>query len=268
MRNTPYEGSGAVSRTWRRGRLAAAFSLVEMLAVIGVIGILGVAIGVGLSGGNSPGASMSNAQRMMAGMFQMARTQAIMKGEPTAVIIYAGDKSPDRYLRYVGIVSYGDIKNASGTVTGKGWYPISGGRALPKGVYFVPPDGTESGVFKDYPSSKNNYAKQQFSFPIQTQAAEDYHAYFFDSRGNLGEADASNGAKSSLTNTYLFFTPVRNKGGSSGGKPVLAYEEATLPEQMMGIAPRNRGGAFMLDFLSSSIITNLKTSNEAVVEEP
>lgn len=215
-----------------------AFTLVEMLAVIAIIGILGAGIGIALSGNSSSTAALSNAQRMVASMFQAARTNAIMKGQETAVIIYQdGDFSSasidqEKALRFIGIVTREGV--------GSPWKPLNRGSYLPKGIYFVPPkvffDGGES--------SYNSASPLSIAFPITTGAADNWYAYTFDKYGNL-----------SGPSTYLLFAP---SSVVVTGQSLNLDRNAPL-NQMAGIAIRKTGGVLMIDSLDNAVYSALRS---------
>lgn len=114
------------------------FTLIELLVVIGIIALMAGALGVALrdSGGS---ASLGSAQRTLGGLFQSARSLAVLKQTHTAVLIYKGP-DVDRALRYAEVVFYNkDRVNAGGTPDPR-WETSGQGTFLPQGNFFVPPD--------------------------------------------------------------------------------------------------------------------------------
>lgn len=228
-----------------RARVRRAFTLVEMLAVIAIIGILGAMIGVAFSGGGSSTAALGNAQRIVSGIFQAARSHAVMKGVETAVIIYkeqegGGTKTDsEKYLRFFGIV-YRD---------GATWRPLNRGTYLPKGVYFVPPDGSVFGNIHSSDDSQQDISS--LAFPLQVTGAEPnaWYAYRFDARGNLQDGS-----------TYLLFAPATVSGApnENTGVPALNGGDVLL-EEMVGIALRKTGGTYMLDYMNNSVLSGLSS---------
>lgn len=69
----------------------AAFTLIELLVVISIILIASSIIFIGGTGGD--GAKLSSAQRIVSGIAQGARGQAILKNANTRLIIYSDSAS-------------------------------------------------------------------------------------------------------------------------------------------------------------------------------
>lgn len=214
------------------------FTLVEMLAVIGIIAVLGVAIGVALSGSGSSTAALGNAQRMVSSMFQAARTNAVMKGQETAVIIYRdGGADREKALRFIGIV-YRESDGAP-------WKPLNRGTYLPKGLYFVPP----TSYFDNAQSSSNTPQTAAIQFPITAGTPDNWYLYTFNKHGNL-----------SGDSVYLLFAPsttvVRGE--------TLDLDRGAPLNQMGGIAVRKTGGALMIDSLNDNVYNTLRSDINAV----
>ena len=96
-----------------------AFTLVELLVVISIILIASSIIFIG--GGGGDGAKLSSAQRIVSGIAQGARGQAILKNGETRLIIYNEVNDPEKYRRYFGIVYWGDDVDDNGNVIATGW---------------------------------------------------------------------------------------------------------------------------------------------------
>jgi prepilin-type N-terminal cleavage/methylation domain-containing protein len=120
-----------------------AFTLVELLVVISIILIASSIIFIG--GGGGDGASLSSAQRIVSGIAQGARGQAILKNGETRLIIYNEENDPEKYLRYFGVVYWGDDVDDEGNVIATGWKAATQGTFLPEGIYFDPDLSTDFG---------------------------------------------------------------------------------------------------------------------------
>lgn len=174
------------------------FSLVEMLAVIGIIGIMAVIIGVSFTGTNET-VALGNAQRIGASVFQSARSIAVLRQQPTRVIIYAdhGEDSK-KFLRYMGIVYLSENATDPENPAPGDWIPANQGTYLPEGIYYIPEGGAtdttgliadnlEGGV--DLLTSNPKYDKSsatdimEASFPIVGGTNNDFYFYEFDANG-------------------------------------------------------------------------------------
>lgn len=110
----------------RRGR---AFTLLELLVVMGLMATLSFFLIGGLGGGRKA-ASLQSAQAMMANLISVARTKAMASGQSSRVMIHVDAASvtePERYLRYVVVQ----------VETPDGWQTVTD-TFLPEGVYVVP----------------------------------------------------------------------------------------------------------------------------------
>lgn len=150
-----------------------AFTLVELLVVISIILLASSVIFLGSGGGD--GAKLSSSQRIVSGIAQGARGQAILKNADARLIIYSEtntDGDPDKFLRYFGIV-YRDEDET-------GWIAATQGTYLPEGIYFNP----DLSSTNDWPSGST----MPLDFPrstVQTGGSETYYYYEFTSNGNM-----------------------------------------------------------------------------------
>jgi len=115
-----------------KNRNKSAFTLIEMLVVIGIIAILALGISMIRFGGATQ--SLSSAQQVMMSSFYEAKNAALAKHARVRVLIYKG---PDyeRTLRQV-LIAHEILDENSGDST---WSVISE-TTLPKGSFFVPPE--------------------------------------------------------------------------------------------------------------------------------
>ena len=108
---------------------ASAYTLVELLVVIGVLSIVFSILFVGFGSGD--GAKLSSAQRTLSGLVKAARGQAILKNAKVRLISHNDSDEVDKFRRFFGII-YDENPNPiveSWVASGKGTY-------LPKGIYF------------------------------------------------------------------------------------------------------------------------------------
>lgn len=147
---------------------SSGFTLVEILVVAGLVAVLAVGLGMALQNGGEAMA-VRTAERTAAGLFQSARTQAVLQQARTRVLVLNDPKDPDRHLRYLGIVVE-DIHNAGH------WRASHGGIVLPDGVVFLQYWSSAAGEFR-------------FQFPLAEPQEEgigpSWFYYEFASRGAL-----------------------------------------------------------------------------------
>lgn len=111
------------------GRGVRAFTLLELLAVVGLMAAV-VAVGVaGLRGGGT-GVARDAAVLLLASRVAEVRQLATSRGEAARLLVHADPAQPERYLRLV-VVAVPD--------GGGGWRPNDGGSILPDGQVVLPP---------------------------------------------------------------------------------------------------------------------------------
>ena len=112
-----------------------AFTLLELLIVVGLIGVL--VGGVSLALGDSSGRSLATAQQQLASLVGQARANAAIGQTETRLLFY-GNPPPvgdaTRFLRQVQLARA--VTPGSATTT---WEPIGPALTLPRGIYLVPP---------------------------------------------------------------------------------------------------------------------------------
>lgn len=208
------------------------FSMVELLTVVAIISVMAVIIGTALGGGNET-ISLGTGQRVASGMFQSARSIAILKQTETRVLIYGdqvSDTDPRKFLRFMGIV-YNDPENPGN------WLPAVQGTYLPEGVFFIPPTAPEE--LKDRTTGSTSYEKSKFNngatnpmsvpFPVTTGTAENFYWYGFDANGNSQNAGG---------------TFVLNAGRVLSDAPEIGIEN---PYATSGLAIRRIGGVILMN---------------------
>ncbi len=173
----------------------SAFTLIELLVVISIILIASSIIFIG--GGGGDGAKLSSSQRIISGIAQGARGQAILKNAKVRLIIYsdsASNKDEEKKLRYFGIV-YADNSNLGQ------WFAATQGTYLPEGIYF------NQDLSKEFPAS----SKMNINYPRQSAqsagSGEEYYYYEFNSNGTMA---------TDYDNTWLVIQAGTLKPNSSG----------------------------------------------------
>jgi hypothetical protein len=148
-----------------------------------VISIILIASSIIFIGGNSgAGASLSSSLRIVSGIAQGARGQAILKNAETRLIINNDPTDLEKYRRYFGIVYWGEDVDSNGVVTTTGWKAATQGTTLPDGVYFDPTlvsSATKNTMGLDYPRIKVGANTTRAS----GGGAVDYYYYAFNSNG-------------------------------------------------------------------------------------
>lgn len=187
-----------------RPRKNSAFTLIELLVVISIILIASSILFV--AGGGGDGAKLSTAQRIVSGIAQGARGQALLKGAPTRLIIYsdnAGNLELDKKLRFFGIVYWAQERNpTTGAVIAEGWKAATQGTFLPEGIYFNPALGDSSGSI---PTMTLEYPRRNIGNNTNRAnggAGEEYYFYEFRSNGTMATSSAET-LNTDFTNTWL-----------------------------------------------------------------
>ena len=171
----------------------SAFTLIELLVVISIILIASSIIFIG--GGGGDGAKLSSSQRIISGIAQGARGQAILKGTETRLIIYSDDTlnlDDEKKLRFFGIVYWGDDVDENGVVTATGWKAATQGTFLPEGIYFNP-DGGPNSSSNPWPKSSSkmtlNYPRIKVGDNKDREeggGSEEYYYFEFNANGTMG----------------------------------------------------------------------------------
>lgn len=110
----------------RRRPLAAAFSLIELLVVIGLIALMVGGVGFALRD-SAPSLAVQNAQGVVAGALNAARTHALAEQTTVRIAIDANPQS-DSFMRRLHIL----------VQAGGGWRAVGNEILLPGGAFLVP----------------------------------------------------------------------------------------------------------------------------------
>jgi prepilin-type N-terminal cleavage/methylation domain-containing protein len=157
-----------------------AFTLIELLVVISIILIASSIIFIG--GNSGGGASLSSSLRIVSGIAQGARGQAILKNAETRLIIHNDETDLEKYRRYFGIVYWGE--DSAGN---EGWLAATQGTSLPDGIYFDPDlvgSATKDTMTLDYPRINVGENTTRAS----GGGTVDYYYYKFNSNGTSANA--------------------------------------------------------------------------------
>jgi len=106
-----------------------AFTLIEVMVVVGLIALLVGGFGFALRDTGS--ASLASAQTMLATLVGQARAQAAVNQTEARLLVYATTNDAEKYLRLMQVF----IANPQGSNT---WQAVGSPVYLPRGVYFVP----------------------------------------------------------------------------------------------------------------------------------
>lgn len=115
----------------------AAFTLVELLVVIGLIALLATTLGVALTG--KTGSSLASAQQTVAALCGTARAQAALHQTETRIVVHATRPTTghsDKYLRVLQVFRAEPDGSDAWMAAGPPVY-------LPRGIYLVPPEPGE-----------------------------------------------------------------------------------------------------------------------------
>jgi prepilin-type N-terminal cleavage/methylation domain-containing protein len=155
-----------------------AFTLVELLVVISIILVASSIIFIGGSGGD--GAKLSSSQRIVSGIAQGARGQAILKNARARLIIYSEDPAnPDdeKKLRFFGVV-YEDSENPGQ------WFAGTQGTYLPEGIYFDPNGSPDAGN-NPWPLGSSTMNLEFPRLSSQPTGGPEYYFYEFNANGTM-----------------------------------------------------------------------------------
>lgn len=120
-------------------RLAGAFTLVEVLVVIGLIVILVGGIAIALGGRGGEGAALSNAQSLVAGLVGTTRAQAALHQTDARLVVYAQvppapTADAAKYLRALQVVRRETLPSGADV-----WVAAGDPVTLPTPICVVPP---------------------------------------------------------------------------------------------------------------------------------
>jgi prepilin-type N-terminal cleavage/methylation domain-containing protein len=147
------------------------FTLIELLVVISLILVASSIIFIG--GNAGAGAALSSSTRIVSGIAQGARGQAILRNAKTRLIIHNDlDADADKYRRYFGIV----YESSAGSDE---WIAATQGTFLPEGIYFDP-DLSEDHAWSTSATMTLEYPR---TFAKAVGTGEAFYYYEYNSNG-------------------------------------------------------------------------------------
>jgi prepilin-type N-terminal cleavage/methylation domain-containing protein len=161
----------------------AGFTLIELLVVVSIM--VAVASIIFLGGGNGSGTKLKAAQRIVSGIAQGARGQAVLRNMPARLIVYADtDKNltDDKILRFCGVV-YGDPGDVDADGKPLSWVASNKGTFLPEGIYLnVVKSNAKNASLGLLPTMKLNYPRAK---SVKEGHGDDYYYYEFNDNGTM-----------------------------------------------------------------------------------
>ena len=194
-----------------------AFTLIELLVVISIILIASSIIFIG--GNSGGGASLSSSLRIVSGIAQGARGQAILKNAETRLIIHNDPTDLEKYRRYFGIVYWGE--DSAGN---EGWLAATQGTSLPDGIYFDPDlvgSATSDAIKLDYPRIKVGDNTDQDA----GGGTVDYLYYAFNSNGTSANANDWLPIRAGYINAEGLLEPYDEDGENAFLKAALIFRK-------------------------------------------
>ena len=186
-----------------------AFTLIELLVVISIILIASSIIFIG--GNSGAGSSLSSSLRIVSGIAQGARGQAILKNAETRLIIHNDPSDLEKYRRFFGIV-YEDNDNSGQ------WIAATQGTYLPDGIYFDPT------LVSSASSSKMNLEYPRIN--AVSESGSNYYYYTFNSNGTSANANDWLPIRAGNLDATGALVPYDSSGETASLKAALIFRRA------------------------------------------
>lgn len=221
-----------------------AFTLLELLVVVGLIAATSFLLLGGL-GGSDDSTALQSSQAVVANLITAARTKAAITGRKVRLLVNADPAQPDRYLRFVLL----QLARQPGS-TSADWDTIQS-VLLPEGIYVAP--GALAGLVAEPAAWKR-------TSDASAELASDLFAnqgflYAFDGDGAaqfwLGVAFTANGTLAAVAGGpppkgawILAVGQTRPLGSYSAGQPPVQFSE---PARVRGVMLSAYGVPALLD---------------------
>ena len=186
-----------------------AFTLIELLVVISIILIASSIIFIG--GNSGAGSSLSSSLRIVSGIAQGARGQAILKNAETRLIINNDPSDLEKYRRFFGIV-YEDNDNSGQ------WIAATQGTYLPDGIYFDPT------LLSSASSSRMNLEYPRIN--AVSESGSNYYYYTFNSNGTSANANDWLPIRAGNLDATCSLVPYDSAGETAFLKAALIFRRA------------------------------------------
>ena len=186
-----------------------AFTLIELLVVISIILIASSIIFIG--GNSGAGSSLSSSLRIVSGIAQGARGQAILKNAETRLIINNDPSDLEKYRRFFGIV-YEDNDNSGQ------WIAATQGTYLPDGIYFDPT------LLSSASSSRMNLEYPRIN--AVSESGSNYYYYTFNSNGTSANANDWLPIRAGNLDATGALVPYDSAGETASLKAALIFRRA------------------------------------------
>jgi len=153
----------------------AAFTLIEVIVVVGLIALLAGGLGLAFRGGERA-VALQTGQRTLAGLAAAARGQAAVSGRNAGLLVVSDLGSPGDHLRRLVVAARSPVDGA--------WIPIDAWITLPVGVALLPPvtpTGALVGVDDDWSGLRSH------AFTTATESCDGIpcHVLSFTPRGTV-----------------------------------------------------------------------------------
>ena len=217
-----------------RGNARSAFTLIELLTVIGIIAIFSGIIAVALRGGDKSQARDATVSTLSS-LIASARSSAALRGVNAALLINADTANPERYRRYVVVCT----ANATSGL----WEPVDAGVMLPVGVFVLtnanPLPTSGPGLHKESSDSWTRPSGGELRSTVLSTSV----------------TQAVNSATSEVW-TYVSFTPRGTSAGIAGDIVVANGRllSGAAPASVLLERPDNVGGISISTYGSVTIL--------------